>query len=106
MLNLQKTLNKYDKWLISKRGLDGLVEVYRKSPFTKRREHIIFKIENQYVGSGRWIRIRLIKSDSQRFNFAMDSMMHNRKIQTAKSDDRVTRDIASFFESGGSSINI
>ena len=106
MSNLKKTLNRYDRQLIFKKGLDGFIEIYRKSPFNRCREHIIFNVENQYVGSGRWIRTKLIKSDSQRFNMVLDSMMHNRKIQTAKTDDRVTRDIASFFEAGGSSINI
>lgn len=103
---LEKVLKEYDRKLFFKRGLNGYIEVYRQSPFCKDREHIIFKIENQYIGSGRWIRTKLIKSDSQRFNLVLDSMMYNRRLQTAKADDRVTRDIASFFEAGGSSINL
>jgi len=42
--------------------------------------------------------------DNQRFDLIGNAINNNLKIRSHKDDDRITRDLAEFIESGGESI--
>lgn len=99
-----RNIKKYDKFLEIKKELDGSKKIIRKSPFNSRRAHDILDIKNQYLGSYEWIMKKLILMDNQRFSIISDALRNNDKIRKQKQDDRISRDIADFFEAAGSSI--
>lgn len=102
-MKIEDVLQRYDKLLRSKRRLDGSLAVYRDSPFNTTREHELFKIENMYVGSAKWIRTKLIKMDTQRFDLVGEASRHNMKIRNQQSNNNTEKDLANFFEAGGES---
>lgn len=89
MLQLEKKLN-------------GSIVIKRKSPFNSLRTYEILTINNKYPGD--WILNKLIKMDCQRFNIVGKSARNNYLLKQEKKDDRISRDIADFFESAGGSI--
>lgn len=101
-----RSLKKYDKLLNIKRTLNGTIEINRQSPFNSQRNHNILEIKNQYLGSFSWVLKHIISMDNQRFDITGKSHAINKAIRNKKEDDRVSRDIANFFESGGDSVII
>jgi hypothetical protein len=99
-----KDIKKYDKLLKIKRSIDGITQIIRQSPFNSQREFEIINIKNQYSGSFRWIQDQLIKMDTRKFDIVGKSMRNNLEIRNRKEDDRMTKDIADFWEVGGESI--
>jgi hypothetical protein len=97
-------LKKYDKRLQVNRRLDGTKLVERVSPYNSAKAHKILSIENQYIGSGRWVRNELIRMDTTRFDLVGDTLRHNWSIRHDRSDDRMTRDIADFIAVGGNAV--
>jgi len=101
-MKIKDVLKRYDKQLGSKRHLDGSLAVYRSSPFNITREHELFRLKNMHVGSAKWIRIKLIKMDTQRFDLTGEVLRHNKKIKEDKGDKNMSEDLADFFEVGES----
>lgn len=97
-MNIKDVLKRYDKQLRSRRHLDGSLTVYRNSPFSVTREHELFRLENMYVGSAKWIKEKLIKMDTQRFDLTGEVLRHNMKIRENQNNNNVSRDLASFFD--------
>lgn len=94
---IEKKLKKYDKYLIINTLLDGKKEIIRKSPFSIRKEFIVFDLNNKFIGSGRWIMKKLNLMDSQRFNIAGRVIKNNLNIRHRKEDNRMNREIAEFM---------
>ena len=95
-------IKKYDKRLDYRKDGSGGVTVVRVSPFNSTREHFLFEIKNEFIGSGRWIKNRLIKSDSHRFDIVGNSLRNNRRIRSRRTDTRqLSREVADLIESGG-----
>lgn len=99
-----RDLKKYDRFLNVKRKLNGAIIIERKSPFNARRNFEVLKIKNQYTGSFAWVLKRISSMDNQRFDLIGKTMANNKAIYNRKNDDRVTREIASFWDAGGESI--
>ncbi len=99
-MKIEDVLKNYDKQLGSKRYLDGSLTVYRNSPFNITREHKLFEVKNMYIGSAKWIKIKLIKTDTQRFDLTGEVLRHNKKIKEAEDDKKMNEDLADFFEKG------
>jgi hypothetical protein len=94
-------IEKYDRLLYIDKDLDGSKKIYRKSIFKSSEEFPILKIENQFVGSGRWVRNKLMSMDTQRLPIVSDILMHNKKKQKEKQNNNMTVDIANFMVTGG-----
>jgi hypothetical protein len=99
-----RNIKKYDKLLKTKRNIDGSIQIVRQSPFNSQRQFEIIDIKNEYCGSFRWILDQLIKMDTRKFDIVGKSMRNNLAIRNRKDDDRMTKDIADFWEVGGESI--
>jgi len=93
----------YDKKLISKKEHDGSVTIYRVSPYGADREHYLFTISGQFVGSGRWIREKLIRMDTHRFDIVGEAQLHNKRLKKySKNNSRqMSNEIADMFATGG-----
>lgn len=94
---------KYDNKLRYNKKLDGSVSFIRQSPFNTFRNHDILTFQNQYIGSCRWIRNKLIMMDTTRFDIVGDTIRTNIEARRKRDDDRVHRELGSFFASGGES---
>lgn len=92
--HLQKLLSNYDKYLVIKKSLDGIITVYRKSPFSSTKEYKVFNLENEYSGSGLHLLRKLSLMDNQRIDIHGQVLENNRKIQTKPHDDRMSKEIA------------
>lgn len=92
---------KLDKHLLIKKNIDGSKIIYRKSPFSINKRFIILDIENQFIGSSRWLRDRLIKMDTQRQNIIARVRNNNLSIRHRKSDNRMHREVADLITTGG-----
>ncbi|MFA5071896.1 MAG: hypothetical protein WC511_06080 [Candidatus Pacearchaeota archaeon] len=103
-MNSMRDIKKYDKLLKVKKNLDGSIQIIRQSPFNSQKEFEIIEIKNKYSGSFRWIIDRLIKMDTRKFDIVGKCMRNNSDIRNQKEDDRMTKDIADFWEVGGESI--
>lgn len=90
-------LKKYDKLLFIKRELNGLITIFRQSPFSSQKKHKILDIKNQYLGSCSWVFKKLILMDTQRFDIAGEVARNNMAIRERKSDNKMSRDIANFI---------
>ncbi len=99
MLNkLQEKLKKYDRFLSCKRKMDGSVEIIRKSPFTRSRDHEILKLENKFIGSSMSILKSLVLMDSQRKDIIKDVEEINRKIREKHPDySHISKEVAYFM---------
>jgi len=98
---LKDVLKKYDKTLIVVRYIDGRIIITRKSPYNVERVFNIMLIENQYTGSCKWIRKKIIKMDTRRFDIVGDVLRHNHLIFEREDDKTVHGEIADFITSGG-----
>ena len=92
-------LKRYDKLLFSQKKLDGSLEIYRQSPFNKRKKHLVMTIQNQLAGS--WIIDKLMMMDMQRKDVAGSVLRNNLRIRNTKDDSRITREIAEMFATDG-----
>lgn len=99
-----RVLNKYDRFLKHVRKLNGEILIKRQSPFNAQKSYEVLSIKNQYPGSFEWILKRIMSMDNQRNNIVGKAHKINKAIRNRREDDRVTRDIANFFEAGGDSI--
>lgn len=93
MINLKK----YDRFLFAKKGLNGMITIFRKSPFNSQKDHKILDITNQYLGSCSWVFKKLILMDTQRFNIIEKIARNNMAIRNQKDDDRIHKELASFM---------
>jgi len=100
MVELLLKLKKYDKYLGCKKCLDGSTIIFRQSPYTIRKFDIL-TLENQYLGSYKWILKKIALMDSRRKDFIVSSIQHNKKLKQKQSDDRISREIADFTLNGG-----
>jgi len=98
---LKKVLQQYDKFLLYKKSLDGKVVVFRKSPFNSQKDFKVFDIANQYLGSCRWIRRKLILMDSQRQGMVAEVLQNNLAIRNRRDDNRMSQDLAEFLSGEG-----
>lgn len=96
MDKLERQLKLYDRFLRVKKQLDGTVKVYRHSPFS-RRQYDVLIIQNQYIGSHKWVLIKISMKDSQRHDISGSVLKNNRRIQDAKNDNRMNDEIAEFM---------
>jgi hypothetical protein len=99
-----RDIKKYDKLLTTKRNIDGSIKIIRQSPFNSQRQFEVLGINNQYLGSFRWILDKIIKMDTRKFDIVGKAMRNNLAIRNRRDDDRITKDIAEFWEVGGESI--
>jgi len=99
-MSIQKALE-LDKQLMSKNILDGSKVIYRRSPFNAQRDHLILDLKNKFIGSGRWIRDRLIRMDTQRHNIIGESLANNYVLRHKRDDDRIHNEIADMVSGGG-----
>lgn len=93
---LEKVLKQYDSFLTHKRHLDGTVEIQRKSPFSTQIKHSVVKLQNQFIGSGDWIRRSLILMDTQKYDITGSVVKKNYKITEEKNDSSMSKEIANF----------
>jgi len=96
----EKRLKQYDRRLYSKKKLDGSIGIYRESPFSSRRQHLIWVIGNQKPG--RWVIDKIMMMDTQRRNIVGDVADINKRIYNKRDDPRATKEIAELFHTGGS----
>lgn len=97
-------IKKYDKRLCMLKDLDGTKRVTRVSPYNASTKYEILKIQNQYVGSSRWIRNKLITMDTTRFDIVGKALRHNWNIRDQRDDNRISADVARFMTGGGDAI--
>jgi len=100
---LNKLLKQYDKYLGCKKHLDGSLTIYRQSPYTTTKFDIL-TVNNQYLGSYKWILQKLVLMDSRRKDFITTSIAHNKKQRQIKKDDRQSREVADYILNGGFTI--
>lgn len=95
-------LEDYDKKLKYKKNHDGSIEIYRDSPYNTFREHFIFEIKNQYIGSAKWIKNKLMKMDNQRTDIIGNIRVKNKRIRDEKQGtEEMTKEIVDYFATGG-----
>jgi len=97
---LNKLLKKYDKQLGCKRNLDGSITIFRKSVYTIKKFDVL-NVENQYLGSKRWLLRKIAFMDSNRKDFITSSIQNNKRIRQGKRDNRVSREVADFVQNAG-----
>lgn len=97
---LEKLLKRYDNKLLTKGRMNGEKFLTRQSPFNKLRQHDIFSIRNQFIGSGKWILRKLMLMDSQKYDFVNFTLKHNEKIRKSadKYDREIHRDVVKFIK--------
>ena len=99
---MKEVLRNYDKLLTYKKNLDGSVDIIRKSPFDTQKEHNLFKISNQYIGSANWVLRKLISMDTTKYDLVGNAMRHNWAIRERRDSRNMHEDLAEFMVSGGS----
>ena len=99
---LNKLLKKYDKYLGCRKNLDGSIQIFRQSPYTTMKFDILV-LENQYLGSYRWILKKIAMMDSRKKDFIVSSIEHNKKLKQIQKDDRQSQEAAEFILNGGMS---
>jgi hypothetical protein len=97
---LEKVLKKYDKYLGCRKNLDGSIQIFRQSPYTTMKFNI-FTIENEYLGSYKWILRKLNLMDSSKKDFITEAIKRNRKIKQKESDTRMSNELADFMLNEG-----
>ncbi len=93
-------LKKYDKLLFLDKSIDGKKTVKRKSPIYKTVNYDVLEIENQYLGSMRWVLDKIKKMDSRRVDFFKKTIENNDKSRKPNKDRRVHEDVATFMQEG------
>ena len=98
---LKKKLRQYDKFLTIKKELNGEKNIKRQSPFNGQRVFKVFSIQNQFLGSCKWVLKKIVDMDAQRNNFIGESFENNRKIRNQKKDSRIHEEVADYIATGG-----
>lgn len=94
-------LKKYDKLLFLQKDIDGKKSVKRKSPIYKTVNYDVLDIENQYLGSMRWVLDKVKRMDSRRVDFFKKPIEDNLKARRSNDKDRrMHEDVATFFQEG------
>lgn len=96
MNKLVEQLKKYDKFLEVKKLLDGTIKIIRQSPFSLLQFKVI-NIQNQYIGSGRWILRKINLMDTQHHDIVGQVTESNYRLRNKKDDDSIHREIADFL---------
>jgi len=97
---LNKLLKKYDSYLGCRKHLDGSITIFRQSPFTTIKFDIL-NIENQYLGSCKWVLRKIVMMDSRRKDFIIKSIQNNNNLRKQKKDDRQSREVADYLLNSG-----
>jgi len=97
---LEKLLKKYDKYLSCRKDLDGSIQIFRQSPYTTMKFDIL-TIENQYIGSGKWILKKLNLMDSSKRDLITNVIQHNKKSRQKEKDRRMSEELADVLIHGG-----
>jgi hypothetical protein len=100
---LNELLKKYDKQLRCKRNIDGTISIFRKSTYSSMKFNVL-EIENQYLGSCKWLLRKIALMDSTRKDFITSSILNNQRIRQGKKDDRISREVADFINNGGMTV--
>ena len=95
MNKLARLLRLYDKYLIVTKSLDGTLKIGRQSPFSTFQFGVL-TVQNQYIGSGRWIMRKIMLKDNQRRDIAGSVYRNNWNLRHKKDDNRIHREIADF----------
>ena len=98
-----KLLKQYDKYLGYRKLLDGSIVIFRQSPFSTVKYDIL-TIENQYLGSFKWVMRKIALMDSRRNDFIVKNIMHNKKQRQIQKDNRASREIADYILNSGFTI--
>lgn len=96
MNKLARQLKSYDRFLFYKKLLDGTLKIIRKSPFSNFQFDVL-TVQNQYVGSGKWIMRKINLKDNQRHNLAGEVYRNNWNLRYKKEDNRIHKEIADFI---------
>lgn len=100
---LNSLLKKYDKYLGCRKNLDGSILIFRQSPYSTMKYDVL-TLENQYLGSCKWILRKIALMDSSRKDFITKSILNNKKQKQIQKDDRISREISDFIFNGGFTI--
>lgn len=100
LMSIEKALQ-YDKRLKFVKHLDGTKRLVRESPYNTLVEFDVIELKNEFVGSGRWLRDKLISMDTQRKDIVARVRENNLKIRNRKDSFRAHREIADMFAGGG-----
>jgi len=95
MNKLARQLNLYDKYLFLDKSLDGTLRVRRQSPFSNLQFDVL-TVQNQYVGSGKWIMRKIMLKDAQRHDISGDVDRSNARLKERqkRGDNRIHREVA------------
>ena len=94
---MKNKLKKYDKFIYLCRSIDGKIIIKRTSPFNKSKEFEILRIENQFIGSGKFILTKLQKMDNQRHNIVGEVQDINNKLYRREDNNNVHKELANFL---------
>lgn len=94
-------IKKYDELLFIDKRIDGKKILKRKSPIYRTVSYDILDIENQYIGSERWLLDKIKRMDSRRIDFFSKPVQENLKARRSKkTDSRIHEDVASYMQEG------
>jgi len=97
---LNSLLKKYDKYLDCKKNLDGSITIFRQSPYSTMKFDIL-TLENQYLGSYKWVLRKIVMMDSRRKDFIVNSLQHNKELRQKSNDNRISREVVDFIANSG-----
>jgi len=101
---LNKLLKQYDKYLGYRKLLDGSLVIFRQSPYLITKYDIL-TIENQYLGSYKWVLRKIALMDSRRKDFIVNTIQKNKKQRQIQKDSRQSKEIAEFILNGGFTVS-
>jgi DNA-directed RNA polymerase delta subunit len=96
MNKLVEQLKKYDKFLEVRKLLDGTIKIIRQSPFSLLQFKVI-DIQNQYIGSRRWVLRRINLMDTQHHDIVGQVTKSNYRLKHKKDDNRIHHEVADFL---------
>ena len=92
-----ENIKKYDKQIIVKSYLDGKKELIRKSVYHSTIEYPFLTIVNQFIGSGGWVRRKIIMMDTFRYDIITGIVKHNMELRKVKKTNEV-KEISRFIQ--------
>lgn len=98
-------VKEYDKQLFTEKLLDGTILIKRESSY-ELYDFDVFKIQNQFIGSGKWIKRKLESMDCQRNDLFGEVEKHNDKITNKKRDTRMSEELGQYLAELGCSVTI
>jgi len=96
MDKLERQLKLYDRFLRVKKLLNGTVQVYRLSPFS-RRQYDVLTIQNKHIGSSDWILREVNLKDNQKHDIAGSVKDQNIRKRMERDDNRAHKEMADFM---------